>query len=147
MEPWSPPINLTIFTCGKDNLDYFPDWYPRFDCTHLRPPPAEFCDCMDGTSEQFREAFFSDRRARDALVSYEADLRDRLRKVRDKGGEMLKVVVYCQLGVHRSVSMAEMLAKKARKWRPVKVCLEHRDLETGWEEYRKCYGRSLGSRR
>ena len=45
-------------------------------------------------------------------------------------------MVYCLLGVHRSVSMAEALARRARGWGGVSVRVEHLDLEGGWGRWR-----------
>ncbi|MCJ1433363.1 hypothetical protein MMC27_002723 [Xylographa pallens] len=141
MDPPGPTIRLTILTCGVRTLRTLPPVDFRINCTRLRPPAREHLHSMNGTSAAFRAAFFADPDARDALARHTSALHAELRALKHRRGEgAATLVVYCVMGVHRSVSMAEVLGARARAWRGVGVRVEHLDLERNWERYQRGLG-------
>ncbi|MCJ1403365.1 hypothetical protein MMC11_006588 [Xylographa trunciseda] len=138
MSTITPSLSLTIFSCARSSLPNLdtPDYH--IDCSHLRPPSAQLRKAMNGTDAPFRRAFFSDAEAHDALDLHLADLFASLQHLRrTQGGGLLTIMVYCLLGVHRSVAMAETLGKRARHWPGVNVVVSHLDLHRNWARYQK----------
>lgn len=56
---------------------------------------------------------------------------DRRRGYGYRSGECVAVVVNCRAGMHRSVAMAERMARRARRWEGggVRVVVEHLDTD------------------
>ncbi|MCJ1283237.1 hypothetical protein MMC26_002565 [Xylographa opegraphella] len=146
MDPAGPVgVRLTILTCGLRTLRTLDGQNYTIDCTGLRPPSRELQYSMNGTFREFRQAFFADEEARAELLSHTAILYRELRTIMyARGGADVFLVVHCKMGVHRSVSMAEVLAKRARSWWGVEVRLRHLDLDRNWERYKRSVGRERG---
>lgn len=67
---------------------------------------------------------------------YEGFYRDGMRRIesllpgrRYASGGCVAVVVNCRIGMHRSVAMAERMARRVRGWEGVRVVVEHLDTD------------------
>lgn len=100
------------------------------DCADLPAPPRDICRAYTGLDTVVSRDLFSHPESvamfEDALNMIEDDL---------NGGRASRrsvtVLVSCTAGMHRSVAMAERLAREVGSWRHVTAKARHLDLEEG----------------
>ena len=121
------------------------------DCSDLEPPPAYLCNRFTGLQREISDHFFSIPEHVDILEDVYSDLKEKIRDwSRDTDGHTLLVPVACRAGLHRSVAMAERIAKKISNWHSsryeLRVHVEHRrlwrtieaqsrDSDAGWKRF------------
>ncbi|MCJ1239386.1 hypothetical protein MMC14_007382 [Varicellaria rhodocarpa] len=109
------------------------------DCAGLQPPPSEICYVHSGLEAIVSDTFFSypinEERYRTAM----ADIAAILKRPRGREELIIGVSVFCKIGCHRSVAMAERLTKGCqRQFRGVWVeTVKHFNLEKGLRGIRK----------
>ena len=105
---------------------------PLVDCSMLRPPPPPICDEFTGLSPEVREYFFSEPENMARFDEAFFELKDAIRHWDFADGRTLIVPVACKAGMHRSVAMAEKLAKRISSWGAapfeLEIHVEHRTL-------------------
>lgn len=101
------------------------------DLSEHLPPPPDLCERFTGLDDEIVEAFFSTRANEDEFHSALRELRQKL-KGWPRGG-CVAALINCTAGKHRSVAMAERLAKELRSWDGFKAECAHLDLGKGME--------------
>lgn len=96
------------------------------ECKTLLAPPRQLCDRYTGQDAPLRDDFFSHRANEAAFQENLALLRGKLDR-RKRSGGCFAVLVSCQMDMHRSVAMAERLAKSVAAMGYKSSC-EHLDL-------------------
>ncbi|KAL8907429.1 MAG: hypothetical protein Q9207_001399 [Kuettlingeria erythrocarpa] len=133
--PLAPPLqrrrpNVTIdfITCG--HLDQ-PDTRGipcilRLNCIDMKPPTREMCNRYNGLDRELSAWLFRHReyhetceRALDKIESAVDGWRP------ERHGPRLVAIVRCRAGVHRSVAMAEELARVVSRWDGVDVTIKY----------------------
>ncbi|KAI4186669.1 MAG: hypothetical protein L6R41_003343 [Letrouitia leprolyta] len=123
-----PLVMIDFLTCGHQ---YHPNTGSvpvilNISCAKMLPPPNELCSRYCGLDRELSDWLFSHREYR-ARCSWALDMIqdgiDAWRPSRDR--PRLCVIVKCKLGVHRSVAMAEKLARIVSGWRGVRVTIEY----------------------
>lgn len=125
-----PPrlVYIDFMTCG---LNYHIDTGAdpvilRMDCSTMLPPPKELCLQYCGLDRELSDWLFSHQEYRVRFKRALDRIEDGIEAWRPgRDGPRLCVIVNCQAGVHRSVAMAERLARKVNTWRGVRVTIEY----------------------
>ena len=106
------------------------------DCRAMQPPPRHLLDLYTGASPTLAHAFFSmpghEAIYRTAYLDLEDQLGMLLSNPRLMRGGCVAFLVNCRVGMHRSVAMAERLARDVQNlWRGegVRVEVEHLDTD------------------
>ena len=109
----------------------------RLDCRAMQPPPRHLLDMYTGASATLAHAFFSipghETIYRDAYLALEDELGMLLtnRNPRLRPGGCVAMLINCTAGMHRSVAMAERLARDVQDfWREDGVVVEVEHLDT-----------------
>jgi len=97
------------------------------ECVTLDAPSRELCHRYTGKDRVLSEAFFSNPKNEAVFRSEMASIDEELDR-NTPSDRCLTVLVSCQLGMHRSVAMAERIAKELRG-RRFKTTIKHVDLE------------------
>ena len=98
-----------------------------------QPPPEDLCDRYDGLDKVLADSFFSIRANEDEYHTAVAKIKEALDQVwrlKPPGG-CVACLIHCNIGRHRSVAMAERLARKVRSWDGHKAECLHLDLRKG----------------
>lgn len=153
-----PDLCLHIITYGASNGDpniTLPILL-HFDVSTMRPPHRELLRHLTGLSPQVAQAFFALPGHEDIYRSMASRLGNRLqsllRQLPPGRGQpaCFAVLVNCTFGRHRSVAVAERLARNlfpGRRSDRIIVDVEHLDLDLDYErELRRAQGRRSGSR-
>lgn len=133
----------------------------HFDILTMPAPSRELRQRYTGALPRFAAAFFSLPGHESYYRSMLAALRDQLREVLSDpefyrssgrhGGRCVAVVLNCRAGMHRSVAVAERLARDVEswQWQGVRVGVEHldTDIERGIKRERRARAGRCGSRR
>ena len=121
---------ITFYTCGANHRPRRGDLpcpiIYEIDCREMVPPP-ELCEYMTGQHPQFKRRFF---RNPHNIGILRKQIRRLVRELHRWRGSPCAVVVFCEMGVHRSVAIAEELAEIAG----VKEVV-HLDMEKNFAEY------------
>ncbi|KAL8916086.1 MAG: hypothetical protein Q9208_008711, partial [Pyrenodesmia sp. 3 TL-2023] len=123
-----PRRNVTIdfITCGRR---FQPDTRGtpcilRLSCINMKPPPSEMCRRCNGLDRELSDWLFRHGEYQEvcdrALDKIERAV-DRWRP--ERHGPRLVAVIKCRAGVHRSVAMAEELARTVERWDGVNVTI------------------------
>ena len=98
----------------------------ELDLSKHEPPPEDLCERFTGMDKEIKEAFFAIRQNED---EYQSALRWLGQKLRGwpRGG-CVAVLINCWMGRHRSVAMAERLAKELNSWAGFRAECAHLDL-------------------
>ncbi|KAL9014440.1 MAG: hypothetical protein Q9173_000922 [Seirophora scorigena] len=126
--PHRRTVAIDFLTCGlsyRPNLGSTP-CILSIKCHNLAPPSRNMCLRYSGLDRELSDWLFARREYR---VKYQRaldkieDALDRWRPGRD--GPRLVAIVKCKAGVHRSVAMAEKLAKEVKRWKGVRTSVEY----------------------
>ncbi|KAM0799621.1 hypothetical protein BDR22DRAFT_890203 [Usnea florida] len=98
----------------------------RLDLSKHEPPPQHLCERFTGKDKEIKEAFFSIRQNEDEFQSALKWLGQKLQGW-PRGG-CVAVLINCWMGRHRSVAMAERLAKELNSWAGFRAECAHLDL-------------------
>ena len=132
MDGLSNEMEVLFYTCGYAQRPRARDLDEpiilEIDCREMRAPP-EVCEHMTGQHPVFKQRFFSNPHNADILEEQLQRLHRTLRRWR---GGPCAVVVFCAMGVHRSVATAEVLAQSVGASEP-----EHVTMEEGFARYRE----------
>ena len=98
----------------------------QLDLSKHEPPPEDLCERFTGMDKEIKEAFFAIRQNED---EYQSALKWLGQKLRGwpRGG-CVAVLINCWMGRHRSVAMAERLAKELTSWAGFRAECAHLDL-------------------
>ena len=98
----------------------------QLDLSEHEPPPEDLCERFTGMNKEIKEAFFAIRQNED---EYQSALKWLGQKLRGwpRGG-CVAVLINCWMGRHRSVAMAERLAKELNSWAGFRAECAHLDL-------------------
>lgn len=121
-------LKIDFYTCGRR---YHPEVGStpvilNMSCAKMLPPPTKMVQRYTGLDRKLSDWLFSHREYRvkcTRALDRIDDAIDAWRPSRD--GPRLCVIVKCKAGVHRSVAMAERLAKEVRGWEGVRVSIEY----------------------
>ena len=137
--PLLPRVCLHIITSG---VTWGPPSVPMpvlcsFDCRTMQPPPRHLLDMYTGASPALAHAFFSmpghETIYLDTYIALEDQLGMLLSNPQLRPGGCVAFLISCRVGMHRSVAMAERLARDVQDlWRGdgVVVEVEHLDTDT-----------------
>ena len=137
--PLLPSVCLHIITSG---VTWGPPSVPmpvlcHFDCRTMQPPPRHLLDLYTGASPTLAHAFFSmpghETIYLDVYLALEDQLGMLLSNPLLRPGGCVAFLISCRVGMHRSVAMAERLARDVQDlWRDdgVVVEVEHLDTDT-----------------
>ena len=117
---------------GPTNVIGFPLLFD-LDLSQHQPPPEDLCDKFDGLDRVLADSFFSIRANEDEYhraVAKVKEALDQAWRLKPPGG-CVACLIHCNIGRHRSVAMAERLAKKVRSWDGHKAECLHLDLRKG----------------
>ena len=124
-ETWGPPsVPMPVLCC--------------LDCRGMQPPPRHLLDLYTGASPTLAHAFFSMPGHETTYRTAYRDLEDLLgmlltnRNPQIRPGGCVAFLISCRVGMHRSVAMAERLARDMQDlWREngVRVEVEHLDTD------------------
>ena len=98
----------------------------QLDLSEHEPPPQDLCERFTGMDREIKEAFFSIRQNEDEFQSVLKWLGQKLRGW-PRGG-CVAVLINCWMGRHRSVAMAERVAKELNSWAGFRAECAHLDL-------------------
>ena len=121
-------LEINFYSCGRRYR--FERWVgPRIlhiSCANMRPPPSQMCSRYNGLDRELSDWLFKHREYR---VKCERAL-DRVAEAINNwqpssDGPRFCAVVRCKIGVHRSVAMAEMLAKEVSTWGGIRVTVTY----------------------
>ena len=101
----------------------------RLNLSDHKPPPQHLCDEFTGLDHEIVDSFFSIPANEEEFQSALSKLKERVKLKRPQ--DCVAVEINCNAGRHRSVAMAERLAKAVRRWDGVKAECLHLDLEKG----------------
>lgn len=103
----------------------------KLDLSKHEPPPHDLCEKFTGLHKEIREAFFA---IRDNEEEFQSALKWLGQKLRGwpRGG-CVAVLINCWMGMHRSVAMAERLAKELNSWAGFRAECAHLDLGNNME--------------
>ena len=98
-------------------------------------PPSHLCDEYTGLHEVLADSFFSVQSNKDAYDKALRILWRELRQVWKVGpsGSCVACKIHCNIGRHRSVAMAERLARTVGRWDGFQVECLHLDILKGME--------------
>ena len=148
----SPPtlrILVTSFPINRQPPAQHPE-IGLVDCSRLEPPSPATCQRFTGLQPEVVEAVFSNKDTNRLYVSALRTLKHEIRNWDFGDGRYLVVPVACRAGVHRSVAMAERIAKAISKWQrsPFKLAVQawhqslwhhvkkhRRDSRANWKRY------------
>lgn len=107
-----------------------------FDCSFLQPPSNGLCSRYTGLDRPLSDAFFSHPANEE---QYSANLRTCAEGIEGWRliGSHVAILVLCRAGMHRSVAMAERLAKQISTWQYLDATVCHFDLRSSmlrWEQ-------------
>ena len=120
------------------------------DCSNLQPPSPPTCQRFTGLEPEVAGAVFSNKYTNSVYVSVIRTLKHEIRDWDFGEGRYLVVPVACRAGVHRSVAMAERIAKTISKWQrsPFRLAVQvwhqnlwrhvkkhRRDSRANWKRY------------
>ena len=103
----------------------------ELDLSEYEPPAQHLCERFTGMDKEISEAFFSIRKNEAEFQSALKSLAQKL-KGWPRGG-CVAVLINCQMGRHRSVAMAERLAKELNSWIGFRAECAHLDLGRNME--------------
>ncbi|KAI4133285.1 MAG: hypothetical protein LQ338_000343 [Usnochroma carphineum] len=126
-----PRLEIEFLTCGRK---YSPDigsspCILSISCIELEPPPRDMTLRYSGLDRELSDWLFSRgeyRRKYRRAIDKIADAVDRWRPSRH--GPRFVAIVKCMAGVHRSVAMAEKLAREVGRWEGVSVTIEYQSV-------------------
>ena len=103
------------------------------DLSNHWAPPAKLCDEYTGLQKELADSFFSNRANDDEYYRALRNFEERLKQIRKLKlpGDCVACLVHCNIGRHRSVAMAERLAKEVGYRKGVKAECLHLDIEKG----------------
>ena len=108
----------------------------HLDLSRVQSPPRHLLQMYTGVSFGIAESFFSipghEDYYRESLQLLEDRLHSRLADPRSRFGDCVAVAVNCVAGMHRSIAMAERLARDVvRNWHQalIEVVIEHLDTD------------------
>ena len=135
--PLLPSVCLHIITSG---VTWGPPSVPMpvlcfLDCRAMQPPPRHLLDMYTGASPTLAHAFFSmpghETIYRNAYLDLEDQLGMLLTNPQLRPGGCVAFLINCRAGMHRSVAMAERLARDVQDlWREDGVVVEVEHLDT-----------------
>ena len=107
----------------------------RLDCRAMQPPSRRLLDMYTGASPTLAHAFFSipghETIYRNAFLALEDQLEMLLSNPRLRPGRCVAFLISCKAGMHRSVAMAERMARDVQDyWREDGVVVEVEHLDT-----------------
>ena len=112
------------------------------NCRRLRAPPDALLERYTGLSPQIEKAFFDIPENSSAFEDAFRAIKRTIRRWDFAEGADLNIPVACHIGCHRSVAMAERIAKKISLWEnapwKVKVYVVHHTLAQVMKRYRHC---------
>ena len=104
----------------------------QLDLSKHEPPQEDLCERFTGMDKEIEEAFFAIRQNED---EYQSALKWLGQKLRGwPQGGCVAVLINCWMGRHRSVAMAERLAKELNSWAGFKAECAHLDLGKDMEK-------------
>ena len=128
--PYTPKLCMHIVTfgqCYRRNVHIKDaEIINSVDCARLRPPPREICAEHTGLDQQVSNIFFSDEQ-NNAVFHQKLHEIQAWIATHPKHNGCVAVLVSCRIGVHRSVAMAERLAKELRRRNGIMVTTKHLD--------------------
>jgi len=102
-------MEIVFHTCGYHQCPDLEDpIIHEIDCCSMEAP-SELCELMTGQAPEFKQRLFSD--PQNAMILEEETRKLELTLRRWRGGPCA-VIIFCTLGVHRSVATAEVLAER-----------------------------------
>lgn len=116
---------------GPAQVDHRCPTILNLDLSKNQPPPKHLCEKFTGQNKKIVDSFFSYR-------ANEEEFRRALKEIwqgmeHEARGGCVAALINCTAGMHRSVAMAETLAKVVGSWDGFKTGCLHLDLEKGKE--------------
>ncbi|KAL9120946.1 MAG: hypothetical protein Q9187_002496 [Circinaria calcarea] len=100
----------------------------RVDCSRLPPPPHHLCEVTTGLDVETAEAFWTRGTNNEYYHRVVGEINKALHVAWNEKNKVVIVAVFCMLGMHRSVAMADRLAKHFARFLGLSV-LEPRHLD------------------
>ena len=136
-----PPPTLRILVTSFPINHQPPAHYPEIDlvdCSELQPPSRAICNRFTGLEPEVAQAVFSNHTTSRLYATVLRELKQEIHHWDFREGRCLVVPVACRAGVHRSVAMAERIAKTISEWQrsplPLAVQVWHQSL---WKRVKK----------
>ena len=109
------------------------------DCAILQPPPHDICYVHSGLEAIVSDTFFSYPENEERFQTAMADIAAILDRPRGREELIIGISVFCKIGCHRSVAMAERLRKGChRHFREAWIeKVKHFNLEKGLQDIRR----------
>ena len=103
------------------------------DLSNHWAPPAKLCDEYTGLQKELADSFFSNRANNDEYYRALRNFEERMKEIRmlTPPGGCVACLVHCNIGRHRSVAMAERLAKEVGWRKGFKAECLHLDINKG----------------
>lgn len=136
-------LKINFYTCGRD-FDFRPytDFAPcilNISCVSMQPPPQALCVRFSGRDRELSDWLFARREYRVKYGHALEKIADAVERWRPRRhGQRFCAIVKCMHGMHRSVAMADKLAREVSRWDGVKVSVEYVLLS----QFRHCGNRS-----
>ena len=108
-------ILVTSFPISRQPPPQHPE-LKLVDCSRLQPPSPATCNRFTGLEPEVAQAVFSNKTTNSLYVAVIRTLKQTIRDWDFREGRYLVVPVACRAGVHRSVAMAERIAKTISEW-------------------------------
>ena len=110
------PTRVQFYTYGINFSQYIrePNLIYEVDCSQLPPPPKHLCRTGTGLDDEVATAFWHHRQNEDRYRQAAEDICEIIQSLsRQEPGRKrsVSVAVFCKAGMHRSVAMAERLAR------------------------------------
>ena len=117
---------------GKTRVEGVPVLFD-LDLSQHQPPPGDLCEQYTGQDKQLAKSFFAEKANEAEYHRTLGKVGKRLHQVskHEPPGSCVACMIHCHIGRHRSVAMAERLAKAVARWDGYKVGILHLDLEKG----------------
>ena len=103
------------------------------DLSNHWAPPSKLCDEYTGLQKELADSFFSNRANDDEYYRALRNFEERLNQIRklEQAGRCVACLVHCNIGRHRSVAMAERLAKEVGYRKGFRAECLHLDIDKG----------------
>lgn len=108
-------ILVTSFPINRQTPPQHPE-LGLVDCSRLQPPSPATCARFTGLEPEVVQAVFSNKTTNSLYATVLHTLKHEIRHWDFREGRYLVVPVACRAGVHRSVAMAERIARTISEW-------------------------------